>query len=92
MGRADRGRTHLGQQTVQPPVVGRLDLSYEALSLPGDPDQILFVCSGKTVDDLGKLRILASCYARSTPRLATAGQDTAQSQRDRAGEQDSRHA
>lgn len=55
-----------GTKRFNHPVVGRLDITYEALSLPGDPDQILFVYAGKT-DDLEKLRILASWYAQSTP-------------------------
>ncbi|MGV9910208.1 helix-turn-helix transcriptional regulator [Streptomyces tendae] len=79
-----------GSKRFNHPVVGRLDITYEALSLPGDPDQILFVYSGKTDDDLEKLRILASWYARSTPQ--SADKNTAQPQRDLAGEQDSRHA
>jgi hypothetical protein len=76
------------------PVVGRLDITYEALSLPGDPDQILFVDAGKTDDDLEKLRILASWYAESTPSPATAGKDeeTVPAQQDETGEQDSSHA
>ncbi|MEU0896611.1 MmyB family transcriptional regulator [Streptomyces massasporeus] len=39
------------------PVVGCLDITYGALSLPGDPDQVLFGYAGKTDDDLEKLRI-----------------------------------
>ncbi|MEU9229404.1 hypothetical protein AB0D40_34255 [Streptomyces massasporeus] len=41
-----------GTKRFDHPVVGRLDITYEALSLRGDPDQILFVHAGKTDDDL----------------------------------------
>jgi hypothetical protein len=83
-----------GMKRFDHPVVGRLDITYEALSLPGDPDQILFVYAGKTDDDLEKLRILASWYAESTPSPATAGKDeeTVPAQQDETGEQDSSHA
>lgn len=81
-----------GSKRFNHPVVGRLDITYEALSLPGDPEQILFVYAAKTDDDLEKLRILASWYAQSTTHPATAGQDTAQPQRGQADQQDSRRA
>ncbi len=81
-----------GSKRFDHPVVGRLDITYEALSLPGDPDQILFVYAGKTDDDLEKLRILASWYARSTPHLTTAGKTTTQPQGAEPGEQDPPHA
>jgi transcriptional regulator with XRE-family HTH domain len=81
-----------GTKRFNHPVVGRLDITYEALSLPGDPDQILFVYAGKTDDDLEKLRILASWYAQSAPGPATAGKDTAQPQRLEADQEDPRHA
>lgn len=42
------------------PLAGRLDITYEALTLPGDPDQVLFVYAGRTDTDLEKPRILAS--------------------------------
>ncbi|MFH9089987.1 hypothetical protein [Streptomyces sp. NPDC017673] len=77
-----------GSKRFDHPVVGRLDITYEALSLPGDPDQILFVYAGKTDDDLEKLRILASWYAQSAP----VGKDAAQPRPDQAAGQDSPHA
>ncbi|MEU9268447.1 helix-turn-helix transcriptional regulator [Streptomyces sp. NPDC048251] len=57
-----------GTKRFDHPVVGRLDITYEALNLPGDPDQVLFVPAGSTGDDLEKLRILASW---STQRSTT---------------------
>ncbi|GGS18026.1 helix-turn-helix transcriptional regulator [Streptomyces griseoviridis] len=56
-----------GTKRFDHPVVGRLDITYEALNLPGDPDQVLFVYSGSTTDDLDKLRILASWSTQHTP-------------------------
>ncbi|WP_028473846.1 helix-turn-helix transcriptional regulator [Nocardioides alkalitolerans] len=49
-----------GSKRFDHPVVGRLDITYEALNLPGDPDQVLFVYPGSTPADVDKLRILAS--------------------------------
>ena len=85
-----------GTKRFDHPVVGRLDITYEALSLPGDPDQILFVYAGKTDSDLEKLRILASWYARSTPHIAGAtdatGTDAPQLPHDTASGHDPRRA
>ncbi|MEU0842629.1 helix-turn-helix transcriptional regulator [Streptomyces sp. NPDC005962] len=55
-----------GTKRFDHPLVGRLDITYEALTLPGDPDQILFIYAGKTNADLEKLRILASWSIRRT--------------------------
>lgn len=52
------------------PVVGRLDITYEALTPPGDPDQQLFIYSPVTDADREALRILASWAAE--PRVADA--------------------
>lgn len=49
-----------GTKRFDHPLAGRLDITYEALTLPGDPDQVLFVYAGRTDTDLEKLRILAS--------------------------------
>ncbi|MGW0578358.1 helix-turn-helix transcriptional regulator [Streptomyces sp. NPDC002920] len=55
------------------PVVGRLDITYEVLTLPSDPDQVLPVFTGKTETDLDKLRILASWNTQHTQPVPTGG-------------------
>ncbi|MFD3309262.1 helix-turn-helix transcriptional regulator [Streptomyces sp. NPDC058694] len=55
-----------GTKRFNHPTVGRLNITYEALTLPGDPDQVLFIYAGKTDDDLDKLRILASWSTHRT--------------------------
>ncbi|MFC9425699.1 helix-turn-helix transcriptional regulator [Streptomyces sp. NPDC056987] len=56
-----------GTKRFHHPVVGRLDITYEALTLPGDQDQVLFIYAGRTDNDLDKLRILASWSTHRTP-------------------------
>ena len=56
-----------GTKRFNHPVVGRLDITYEALTLPGDADQVLFMYPGSTDADKEKLRLLASWANESTP-------------------------
>lgn len=67
-----------GTKRFNHPVVGRLDITYEAFSLPGDPDQVLFMYPGSTDDDVEKLRILASWSSK--PRLIGASEATSSSE------------
>ncbi|MGP3942547.1 MmyB family transcriptional regulator [Streptomyces sp. 6N106] len=55
-----------GTKRFNHPVVGRLDITYEALTLPGDQDQVLFIYAGRSDNDLDKLRILASWSTHPT--------------------------
>jgi transcriptional regulator with XRE-family HTH domain len=66
-------RTH-GTKRLQHPAVGPITIHYEALALPGDTDQTLFIYTtepGSTSED--NLRLLASWYAdqRTTRRSST---------------------
>jgi hypothetical protein len=50
------------------PVVGAMDLSYEALRLPDDPDQVVVTYSAPRSSEAGAtLRLLASWYADARP-------------------------
>jgi len=51
------------------PLAGRLDTTYEAPTLPGDPDQVLFVYADRTDTDLVILSVSYDtvCPSRVTP-------------------------
>ena len=79
------GRTW-GHKRFRHPVVGPLEIDYEALQLPGDPDQTLFVYRAPDGDTRSAeaLKLLASWQAQGTPapmskRPAAAPTDRAQS-------------
>jgi hypothetical protein len=57
-----------GHKRSRHPVVGPIEIDYEALHLPGDPDQTLFVYRAPDGDTRSAeaLRLLASWNARST--------------------------
>lgn len=64
-------RTH-GTKRLRHPLVGELTISYESLTFPGDPDQVLFVYS----TDVGTssheaMRLLASWHAPTRARPST---------------------
>ncbi|WP_175436726.1 hypothetical protein [Streptomyces hawaiiensis] len=81
-----------GTKRFNPPVVGRLDITYVALSLPGDPDQILIRLGRQDRRRPRKTAPPRQLVRPVHPRPATADKDTAQPLRDGAGEQDPRHA
>ena len=65
-----------GHKRFRHPVVGPLEIDYEALHLPGDPDQTLFVYrapDGDT-DSAEALSLLASWNAHTPPQRLTLGQ------------------
>lgn len=58
-----RGKTH-ATAALNHPVVGRLDLAYEALRIPDDPDQLLITYSAPPDSEAAhSLRLLASWHA-----------------------------
>jgi transcriptional regulator with XRE-family HTH domain len=62
-------RTH-GQKRLRHPVVGELTVDYETLTLPGDPDQALFVYSAPAgTASREALDLLASWSLTSRPRV-----------------------
>lgn len=58
-------RTH-GTKHMQHPVVGTVDINYEALTLPGDPDQTLFIYTPTRTRDAEALRLLGDWVQTST--------------------------
>jgi transcriptional regulator with XRE-family HTH domain len=66
-----------GHKRFRHPVVGPLEIDYEALQLPGDPDQTLFVYRAPDGDTRSAeaLKLLASWNAQTTPgRTSTSRQ------------------
>ena len=62
-----------GHKRFRHPVVGPLEIDYEALQLPGDPDQTLFVYRAPDGDTRSAeaLRLLASWHADSPDATTT---------------------
>lgn len=69
----DKGHSAVG---LMHPVVGALDLSYEALRLPDDPDQILITYSAARASEaVFALRLLASWHADANRSAPPSGSD-----------------
>jgi transcriptional regulator with XRE-family HTH domain len=64
-----------GSKGFSHPIVGHLEIDYEALNSAADPDQILFIYTAKDPASLEKLRLLSSWSARGPEQEAHGNED-----------------